>query len=79
MSARFISQSALASPFVSGKPGSSYRSGERCLDWLKWLANRWQEFMIGGSIPNGDVVDSILVGYYQGRDLMYAASVPAEI
>ena len=35
--------------------------------------------MIGGSIPNGDVVDSILVGYYQGRDLMYAASVPAEI
>jgi ATP-dependent DNA ligase len=31
--------------------------------------------VIGGYIPNGDALDSILVGYYVGRDLMYAASV----
>ena len=35
--------------------------------------------MIGGYIPNGDALDSILVGYYKGRDLMYAGSVHAGI
>jgi hypothetical protein len=40
-------------------------------DWLKWRANRGQEFVIGGYIPNGSVVDSLLVGYYEGRELMY--------
>jgi hypothetical protein len=35
--------------------------------------------VIGGCIPNGNVLDSILVGYYEGRDLMYAASVRAGI
>ena len=33
--------------------------------------------MIGGYIANGSVVDSLLVGYYEGRTLMYAASVRA--
>jgi hypothetical protein len=46
---------------------------------VKWRANRGQEFVIGGYIPNGDALDSILVGYYKGPDLMYAASVPARI
>jgi hypothetical protein len=30
---------------------------------------------MGGYIPNGDAIDSILVGYYQDRDLMCAARV----
>jgi ATP-dependent DNA ligase len=62
---------------VAKRAGSQYRSGERSGDWLKWRANRGQEFVIGGYIPNGDALDSILVGYYIGRDLMYAASVRA--
>jgi len=33
--------------------------------------------VIGGYIPNRHVLDSILVGYYLGRDLMYAANVRA--
>jgi ATP-dependent DNA ligase len=64
---------------VAKRAGSPYRSGERCGDWLKRRANRGQEFVIGGYIPNGDVLDSILIGYYKGRDLMYAASVRAGI
>jgi bifunctional non-homologous end joining protein LigD len=44
---------------------------------VKWRANRGQEFVIGGYIPSGGAVDSILVGYYKGRDLKYAASVRA--
>ena len=62
---------------VAKRAGSQYHSGERCGDWLKWRANRGQEFLIGGYIPSGDALDSILVGYYYRRDLMYAASVRA--
>jgi bifunctional non-homologous end joining protein LigD len=38
-----------------------------------------EEFVIGGYIPNGDAVDSILVGYYDDQELMCAASVRAGI
>jgi len=60
---------------VAKRSGSPYRSGELSADWVKWRANRGQEFVIGGYIPNGNVLDLVLVGYYVGRDLMYAASV----
>jgi DNA ligase D-like protein (predicted ligase) len=64
---------------VAKRAGSQYRSGERSADWVKWRANRGQEFVIGGYIPNGDALDSLLVGYYDGSDLMYAASVRTAI
>jgi ATP-dependent DNA ligase len=64
---------------IAKRAGSRYRSGERSPDWLKWRANRGQEFVIGGYIPSGDALDLILVGYYDGRYLMYAASVRAGI
>ena len=64
---------------VAKRSGSPYRSGERSADWLKWRANRGQEFVIDGYIPNGDVLDSLLVGYYERHKLMYAASVRAGI
>jgi bifunctional non-homologous end joining protein LigD len=64
---------------VAKRAGSQCRCGERSSDWVKWRANRGQEFVIGGYIPNGSVLDSILVGYYKGRDLLYAASVRAGI
>ena len=64
---------------VAKRSGSPCRSGERSADWVKWRANRGQEFVIGGYIPNGDVLDSLLVGYYEGQKLMYAASVRAGI
>jgi ATP-dependent DNA ligase len=64
---------------VAKRAASQYRSGERSADWLKWRANRGQEFVIGGYIPNGDILDSLLVGYYHGRDLIYTASVRAGI
>jgi bifunctional non-homologous end joining protein LigD len=64
---------------VAKRAGSEYRSGERCADWVKWRANRGQEFVIGGYALNGNALDSILVGYYEDRKLMYAASVRAGI
>jgi len=62
---------------VAKRARSPYRSGERSGDWLKWRANRGQEFVIGGFIPSQDFVDSILVGYYDGQDLIYAGRVRA--
>ena len=64
---------------VAKRGGSPYCSGERSSDWVKWRANRGHEFVIGGYLPNADVLDSLLVGYYEDRDLMYAASVRAGI
>jgi bifunctional non-homologous end joining protein LigD len=62
---------------VAKRAGSPYRSGERSADWFKWRANRGQEFVIGGYVPSATSLDSILVGYYRGRDLRYAARVHA--
>jgi bifunctional non-homologous end joining protein LigD len=49
---------------VAKRAGSEYRSGARSGDRIKWRANRGQEFVIEGYIPNGHALDSILVGYY---------------
>ena len=64
---------------IAKRAGSQYHSGERSADWLKWRANRGQEFVIGGYNSNGNALDSILVGYYNGHDLTYAASIRAGI
>jgi bifunctional non-homologous end joining protein LigD len=47
---------------VAKRAGSPYRSGERSGDWLKWRANRSQEFAIGGYIPH----HNILIHYWSG-------------
>lgn len=62
---------------IAKRLGSPYRSGESCGDWLKWRVNSAEEFVIGGYIPGDDLVDSILVGNYEDRDLMYAGRVRA--
>jgi bifunctional non-homologous end joining protein LigD len=37
--------------------------------------NRGQEFVIGGYIPGPHGFDSLIVGYYRGKDLVYVARV----
>ena len=37
--------------------------------------NKGQEFVIGGYIPASENFAAILVGYYEGKDLIYAAKV----
>jgi len=61
---------------VTKRAGSTYRSG-RSGDWIKWRANRGQELVIGGYVPASSTFDSLLVGYYEGRDLMYAGRIRA--
>lgn len=61
---------------VSKKADAPYRSG-RSRTWLKTKCARRQEFVIGGWSPstrrNGFA--SLLLGYYQGRSLIYAGRV----
>jgi DNA ligase D-like protein (predicted ligase) len=60
---------------VAKRRNSTYRPGDRSGDWVKLRANRGQELVIGGYVPSGTNFDSILVGYYEGSDLRYAARI----
>jgi ATP-dependent DNA ligase len=62
---------------VAKRKASSDRSGDRSGDWVKLRVNRGQEFVIGGYVPNGSNFDSILIGYYDGKHLMYSARIRA--
>ena len=60
---------------VAKRRNSTYRPGDRSGDWVKMRANRGQEFVIGGYVPSSTTFDSIIVGYYEGADLTYAARI----
>jgi DNA ligase D-like protein (predicted ligase) len=60
---------------IAKRRDSLYEAGKRTGAWVKWRANRGQELVIGGYIPGPHGFDSLIVGYYQGKDLMYVARV----
>ena len=62
---------------VAKRVDSFYEPGIRTRHWLKVKFSRRQEFVIGGYKPAGAAFDSVLVGYYDGRRLMYAGKVRA--
>jgi bifunctional non-homologous end joining protein LigD len=62
---------------VAKKADSVYQPGLRTGVWTKTRINLGHEFVIGGYIPSHLGVDSIVVGFYKGKDLYYAARVRA--
>jgi bifunctional non-homologous end joining protein LigD len=60
---------------VAKRKTSVYEEGKRTGSWAKMRINKGQEFGIGGFIPGPHGVDSIIVGYYRGKDLVYVARV----
>jgi DNA ligase D-like protein (predicted ligase) len=62
---------------VAKRLDSFYEPGKRSGAWVKLRVNCRQNFIVGGYVPRGANFDSILVGYYEGRELKYAASVRA--
>jgi bifunctional non-homologous end joining protein LigD len=60
---------------VAKRLDSSYEAGRRSGAWVKMRINQRQELVIGGYIPAPNNFDSILVGYYEGKNLVYAAKV----
>ena len=62
---------------VAKKRRSRYTPGERTQNWLKLKLDKQQEFVVGGYRPGSGGVDSLLVGYYEGRQLHFAGKVRA--
>ncbi|PYU19289.1 MAG: ATP-dependent DNA ligase, partial [Acidobacteria bacterium] len=60
---------------VAKRKDSLYESGKRTGLWVKYRVTRGQEFVIGGYIPGPHGFDSLIVGYYRDKDLIYVASV----
>jgi DNA ligase D-like protein (predicted ligase) len=59
---------------VAKRRDSLYEFGKRSGAWVKYKVNRRQEFVIGGYTP-GNPFDALIVGYYEGGKLLYAAKV----
>ena len=59
---------------VAKRKDSVYEPGKRTGAWVKYRVNRGQEFVIGGYTP-GNPFDALIVGYYEGERLLYAAKV----
>jgi DNA ligase D-like protein (predicted ligase) len=62
---------------IAKRKGSRYDAGLRTPAWLKLKLDRQQEFVIGGYRPGTHGVDALLVGYYEDKDLKFAAKVRA--
>jgi bifunctional non-homologous end joining protein LigD len=60
---------------IGKRKDSFYEPGKRSGAWIKYRVNRGQELVIGGFLPGAHGIDSIIVGYYQGDDLVYVARV----
>jgi bifunctional non-homologous end joining protein LigD len=60
---------------VAKRDDSTYRPGQRTDAWVKVKFSPRQEFVIGGYKPNGRSIDSVVVGYYEGKKLLFAAQV----
>lgn len=63
---------------VAKRKDSLYQSGKRTGAWVKYKVNQGQEFVIGGYTP-GKPFDSLIVGYYDGDGLLYAAKVRTDL
>jgi ATP-dependent DNA ligase len=59
---------------VAKRKDSIYESGKRTGAWVKYKVNRGQELVIGG-YTGGNPFDALIVGYYEGEMLLYAAKV----
>jgi ATP-dependent DNA ligase len=56
-----------------------YQRGKRTGLWVKHRIHLGQEFVIGGYTPGTHGIDALIVGFYRGKDLIYAARVRAAL
>jgi bifunctional non-homologous end joining protein LigD len=62
---------------IAKRADSIYLPGKRTGLWCKQRVQIGQEFVIGGYVPSHLGVDAIVVGFYRGKDLIYAGRVRA--
>jgi len=71
---RAVRQKGLEGVIAKRKDGR-YEAGKRSGSWAKYRLNHSQELVIGGYVPGASGFDSIIVGYYRGKELVYIARV----
>jgi ATP-dependent DNA ligase len=62
---------------VAKRRDSPYEPGKRSGAWQKMRILQRRNLVIGGYTPGSRGFDAILVGYYEGRKLMFVAKVRA--
>lgn len=62
---------------VAKRADSVYEPGKRTGLWRKCRINLSQEFVIGGYTPGTHGIDAVIIGFYRGKELIYAARVRA--
>ena len=62
---------------IAKRADSIYEPGKRSGLWCKHRINLGQEFVIGGYTPGTHGFDALIVGFYRGSDLLFAARVRA--
>ena len=60
---------------IAKRANSTYESGERTGAWVKYKTNKGQELVIGGYKPGTNGFEYLLVGYYEGKDLIFIAKI----
>ena len=58
---------------VAKRLDTVYEPGARSGAWRKMRLNRSEEFVIGGYTRGGRTFDALVLGYYDGDRLLYAA------
>jgi ATP-dependent DNA ligase len=58
---------------VAKRRESKYEPGLRSGAWQKMRVNQGQELVIAGHTPSPKNFDALVIGYYEGDDLKYAA------
>jgi DNA ligase D-like protein (predicted ligase) len=60
---------------IGKRADSRYESGERSGAWVKYKTNKGQELVVGGYKPGTNGFEYLLVGYYEGNDLIFVAKI----
>jgi DNA ligase D-like protein (predicted ligase) len=58
---------------VAKRRDSKYQPGLRTGEWQKMRVNQGQELVIAGYTPSSKNFDALVIGYYEGGKLIYAA------
>jgi len=72
----FVKQHGLEG-VVAKRLDGRYEPGKRSGSWCKYRINKGQEFVVGGYTPGGNGFDALIIGFYSGKDLLFAARVRA--
>jgi DNA ligase D-like protein (predicted ligase) len=73
---KFVKQHGLEG-IIAKRSDSPYEPGKRTGLWQKYRLNLQQEFVIGGYTRAAKGFDALIIGFYRGKDLHFAARARA--